>query len=92
MIACFTLRGLKAVGSLPRWQHESPVMVTPQTFPERNASHRVLEQLTFHRVQTIDHPEVGPVGEWKLGKDTDLQPRSRDSLHFRVCINTALES
>jgi len=44
----------------------SSVVVTAQTLPARNASHRVLEKLGFRHVATLDHPEDGTVWEWQL--------------------------
>jgi RimJ/RimL family protein N-acetyltransferase len=46
--------------------HDSSVVVTAQTLPERNASHRILEKLGFRHVGVVDHPEDGTVWEWRL--------------------------
>lgn len=47
--------------------HNGPfVLVAAQTLPKRNASHRVLEELGFRHVATIDHPEDGTGWEWQL--------------------------
>ena len=50
-------------------QHSAAVLITAQTLPERNASHRILEKLGFRHVKTIDHPEDGTVWEWELMKE-----------------------
>ena len=42
------------------------ILVTAQTLPERNASHRILEKLGFAHVATLQHPEDGLVWEWHL--------------------------
>jgi len=42
------------------------VLVTAQTLPERNASHRVLEKLGFRAIGSVEHPEDGTVLEWQL--------------------------
>jgi [ribosomal protein S5]-alanine N-acetyltransferase len=44
---------------------DSDVLVTAQTLPDRNASHRVLEKLGFTPIGTLDHPEDGTVLEWR---------------------------
>jgi RimJ/RimL family protein N-acetyltransferase len=41
------------------------VIVTAQTLPERNASHRVLEKLGFSCRGSLQHPEDGLVLEWR---------------------------
>lgn len=43
---------------------EPAVIVTAQTLPDRNASHRVLEKLGFVVMRTVHHPDDGPVLEW----------------------------
>ena len=46
-------------------RHDPTVIVTAQTLPQRNASHRVLEKLGFSHVATLEHPEDGTVWEWQ---------------------------
>lgn len=48
---------------------ESSIIVAAQTLPERNASHRILEKLSFRHVATVEHPEDGTVWEWRLVSD-----------------------
>jgi ribosomal-protein-alanine N-acetyltransferase len=43
-------------------------VVTAQTLPERNASHRILGKLAFRHLGIVDHPEDGTVWEWRLGE------------------------
>jgi len=50
-------------------QQEPTILVTAQTLPERNASHRILEKLGFNCVGKIEHPEDGTVCEWYLAGD-----------------------
>ncbi len=48
---------------------QSDLMVTAQTLPERNPSHRVLEKLGFVCIGNVQHPEDGTVLEWhKVGR------------------------
>ena len=47
----------------------SLVAMAAQTLPGRNASHRVLENLGFLHVATLDHPEDGTIWEWQLPSD-----------------------
>ena len=42
------------------------IVITAQTLPERNASTRVLEKSGFRLDREFDHPEDGPVWEWRL--------------------------
>jgi [ribosomal protein S5]-alanine N-acetyltransferase len=42
------------------------VTVTAQTLPEENASTAILKKLNFAFVETVNHPEDGPVWEWHL--------------------------
>jgi [ribosomal protein S5]-alanine N-acetyltransferase len=44
---------------------DSDVLVTAQTLPDRNASHRVLEKLGFTPIGTLDRPVDGTVLEWR---------------------------
>ena len=46
--------------------HDPAVLIAAQTLPERNASHRILEELGFTHFATLDHPETGEVWEWQL--------------------------
>jgi len=55
-------------------ENDPAVMVAAQTLPGRNASHRVLEKLGFQHVETIDHPEDGPVWEWQLRTPDPREP------------------
>lgn len=41
------------------------IVVTAQTLPGRNASHRILEKHGFARVGLVEHPEDGTVLEWQ---------------------------
>ncbi|MFO7324339.1 MAG: GNAT family protein [Pseudomonadota bacterium] len=41
------------------------VVITAQTLPERNASHRVLEKHGFTCLGPVEHPEDGTVLEWR---------------------------
>ena len=43
------------------------VLITAQTLPERNASHRILEKVGFSPQSTIQHPEDGTVLLWHRG-------------------------
>ena len=45
-------------------RHDASLVLTAQTLPARNASHRVLEKLDFIHVATIEHPQDGLVWEW----------------------------
>ncbi|ATS19625.1 hypothetical protein BRW62_10980 [Parathermosynechococcus lividus PCC 6715] len=49
--------------------HRPSIVVSAQTLPERNASHRVLEKLGFQHVETLKHPEDGTVWEWQLREE-----------------------
>ena len=42
------------------------VTVAAQTLPEENASTSILKKLDFQFVETVYHPEDGPVWEWHL--------------------------
>jgi RimJ/RimL family protein N-acetyltransferase len=55
-------------------EHDSAVILAAQTLPERNSSHRVLEKLGFHHVDTVEHPEDGTVWEWRLNDDICFSP------------------
>ena len=72
-IAYFTFSGSEGRGiatamaaALVAMAKPFPVNVAAQTLPDRNASHRVLEKLGFRYVETVQHPEDGPVWEWRL--------------------------
>ncbi|MCC7362286.1 MAG: GNAT family N-acetyltransferase [Anaerolineales bacterium] len=53
-------------------QAQNPaILVTAQTLPERNASHRILEKHGFQPVGTLHHPEAGLVLEWHLPRKTE---------------------
>ena len=47
-------------------QQRSSVVLTAQTLPDRNASHRILEKLGFQHTDTLEHPEDGTIWEWRL--------------------------
>jgi ribosomal-protein-alanine N-acetyltransferase len=47
-------------------RYEPSIVVTAQTLPVRNASHRILEKSGFRQVATFDHPEDGLVMESRL--------------------------
>jgi hypothetical protein len=52
------------------------VLVTAQTLPQENASCSVLRKLGFTKVDTVMHPEDGPVWEWHLkGGHRNDRPR-----------------
>ncbi len=54
-------------GSVPGYSGERTAALTDvQTVPERNASHRVLENLGFEPAGAVEHPEDGTVLEWRL--------------------------
>lgn len=42
------------------------VTVAAQTLPEESASTAVLKKLRFRLIETLEHPEDGPVWEWQL--------------------------
>lgn len=42
------------------------VIVAAQTRREHNASTRILEKLGFRCTRSVEHPEDGPVWEWRL--------------------------
>lgn len=44
---------------------DSNVLVTAQTLIDRDASHRILEKLGFTPGEIIQHPEDGPVLQWR---------------------------
>lgn len=44
---------------------DGSVMLTAQTLPNRNPSHRVLEKLGFACVGSLEHPEDGTVLQWQ---------------------------
>ena len=50
------------------------ITVAAQTLPEENASTSILKKLNFACVDTIDHPEDGPVWEWQLRRDGRSYP------------------
>ena len=64
-VATFMAGELTAIA---RSTGEDP-QITAQTLPDRNASHRVLEKLGLLPIGVIDHPEDGPVLEWRLPRD-----------------------
>lgn len=57
-------------------RHQPSILVTAQTLPERNASHRILEKLGFNCVGKIEHPEDGTVCEWQLTEDYNAKKES----------------
>ena len=42
------------------------IEIFAQTLPERNASNAILRKLGFEFSGQINHPEEGPVWEWRL--------------------------
>jgi len=50
-------------------QQEPTILVTAQTLPEHNASHRILEKLRFDCIGKIEHVEEGTICEWHLAVD-----------------------
>jgi ribosomal-protein-alanine N-acetyltransferase len=50
-------------------QHKPSLVISAQTLPKGNASHKILEKLGFRHVDTINHPEDGIVWEWQLNND-----------------------
>ncbi len=47
-------------------QHDEELSIVAQTLPETNASNYLLQKLGFQFHDVIDHPEDGPVWEWRL--------------------------
>ncbi len=77
-IAYFTFPGNEGRGwatrmagglvAIARASREQP-LVTAQTLPARNASHRVLEKLGFRAAGIVHHPDDGDVLEWRLPQE-----------------------
>jgi RimJ/RimL family protein N-acetyltransferase len=73
-IAYFTFPGYEGKGVATQMARQllriardaqQDLVVTAQTLPERNASHRVLEKLGFTCSGPLQHPEDGTVLEWQ---------------------------
>jgi ribosomal-protein-alanine N-acetyltransferase len=55
----------RALVALAEAVDNSPV-VTAQTLPKESASTRILAQLGFTNIGTVQHEQDGPVWEWVL--------------------------
>lgn len=47
-------------------QTDEELSIVAQTLPETNASNHLLQKLGFQFHDVVDHPEDGPVWEWRL--------------------------
>ena len=47
-------------------RHDEDLSIIAQTLPETNASNYLLQKLGFTFVDVVDHPDDGPVWEWRL--------------------------